>query len=138
MVAFALGSLVTNLAAFVAADDPVPPPSFDAWPFSAEFWIIVTGSVCAMLVAMHWHYTIARNDDRARALARRDSLRSITVIVIVIAATNLAFMGKVQGKDLITLFAAITGYVLGSADRKTTERSDQTPPAPDEKPTDNL
>jgi hypothetical protein len=55
----------------------------------------------------------------ASPVGERDTLRFFTVITIVVATASLALLGKADGPQVLILFGAIAGFVLGtSADKR--------------------
>jgi hypothetical protein len=77
--------------------------------------ILNTGAVLALLIIF---VSLWRSGQMATFIRDRNMLRALTVIVIVLAASTLAFVGRLTS-EICTLFAGIAGYILGGTSRRT-------------------
>lgn len=126
-----IASGVALLAAGQADNAANPPGITDAWPKSAEFWTVVVGAACVTIVACFWFVVASLRRTSTGPVAERDTLRLLTVVVLAIVAGNLALLGKADGQQVLILFAAIAGFILGtSADKRIAlQRMDDTCPS---------
>ncbi|MBI1826810.1 MAG: hypothetical protein HY287_11190 [Planctomycetes bacterium] len=96
-----------------------PVSTTDSWPKSPEFWISVAGLAGVILAALVWFLVAATRRGGASPVGERDTLRFFTVITIVVATASLSLLGKADGTQVLILFGAIAGFILGtSADKR--------------------
>ena len=74
------------------------------------------------LLGLHLIIRIFNNDLAGKIFAANSLLNIFTVFVLVTSIVILAMSGKLEGRELSTLIAAISGYVLGQLGRQSPER----------------
>jgi len=95
------------------------PGIMDSWPKSPEFWLSIAGLAGVIFAAIIWFFVAATRRGGSSPVGERDTLRYFTVITIVVATASLALLGKADGTQVLILFGAIAGFVLGtSADKR--------------------
>ena len=53
-----------------------------------------------------------------------DLLQLITALVVLVAVTSLAFIGRVEGSDAIAVFGIVLGYAFGVSHATRANRRD--------------
>lgn len=98
-----------------------------AWLFLYALGIVVAGYTIVGAIAF-WKTQKGSAKTFSLLLQRGNALKMLAIVLVIVVATLLTLLGKIEGAAVVGILSSIGGYILGGLERvKAEEENDEKP-----------